>query len=359
MNPMNPTHQPPDQPGPDEPAGPVPRTIDWAGDHLVAIDQTLLPDELSLVALRTVDDVIDALRRLVVRGAPAIGVNGGLGVALAAVVARRDGRADDWVRAEAARVRAARPTAVNLAWGVDRVLAHLEAGVDTVVSAAVDMLDEDIATNRALAVRGAEHVRSLVSDPRRVRVLTHCNAGGLACVEWGTALGIVRALHEDGDLQEVFADETRPLLQGARLTAWELSRMGVPHRVVVDGAGATVIARGLVDVVIVGADRIAADGDVANKIGTYPLALAAARAGIPFVVAAPESTLDPHTASGADIHLETRDPDEVLVWRGQRLAPLASSALNLAFDVTPADLVTALVTEARVVRLSAGERLTG
>jgi S-methyl-5-thioribose-1-phosphate isomerase len=233
------------------------------------------------------------------------------------------------------------------------------AGVDTVVSVAVDMLDEDVAANRALAVRGAEHVRSLVSDPRRVRVLTHCNAGGLACVEWGTALGIVRALHEDGDLQEVFADETRPLLQGARLTAWELSRMGVPHRVVVDGAGATVIARGLVDVVIVGADRIAADGDVANKIGTYPLALAAARAGIPFVVAAPESTLDPHTASGADIHLEARDPDEVLVWRGQRLAPLASSALNLAFDVTPADLVTALVTEARVVRLSAGERLTG
>ncbi|MCX6521985.1 MAG: S-methyl-5-thioribose-1-phosphate isomerase [Actinobacteria bacterium] len=336
----------------------MPRTIDWAGDHLVAIDQTLLPDELALVPLRTVDDVIDALRRLVVRGAPAIGVAGGLGVALAAVVARRDGHDDDWVRAEAARVRAARPTAVNLAWGVDRVLAHLDSGVDTVVSVAVDMLDEDVATNRALAVRGAEHVRSLVPDPRRVRVLTHCNAGGLACVEWGTALGIVRALHEDGDLLEVFADETRPLLQGARLTAWELSRMGVPHRVVVDGAGATVIARGLVDVVIVGADRIAADGDVANKIGTYPLALAAARAGIPFVVAAPESTLDPHTASGADILIEARDPDEVLVWRGQRLAPPESSALNLAFDVTPADLVTALVTEARVVRLSAGERLT-
>ena len=354
---MNPTHQPADRPTAGEPTGAVPRTIDWAGDHLVAIDQTLLPDELAVVPLRTIDDVIDAIRRLVVRGAPAIGVTGGLGVALAAVIARRDGHDADWVRAEAARVRAARPTAVNLAWGVDRVLAHLDDGVDAIVSVAVAMLDEDVATNRALAVRGAAHVRSLVPDPRRVRVLTHCNAGGLACVEWGTALGIVRALHEDGDLQEVFADETRPLLQGARLTAWELSRMGVPHRVVVDGAGATVIARSLVDVVIVGADRIAADGDVANKIGTYPLALAAARAGIAFVVAAPESTLDPHTASGADIHIEARDPDEVLVWRGQRLAPSASSALNFAFDVTPADLVTALVTESRVVRLSAGERL--
>jgi methylthioribose-1-phosphate isomerase len=198
-------------------------------------------------------------------------------------------------------------------------------------------------------------VRDLLG--RRVRVLTHCNAGGLACVEWGTALGVVRALHEAGEVVEVFADETRPLLQGARLTAWELGRMGVPHRVVADGAGPSVVARGLVDFVIVGADRVAANGDVVNKVGTYPLALAAARADVPFVVAAPESTVDLLTATGADVHIEERDPDEVLSWQGVRVAAEGAGALNLAFDVTPFDLVTALVTERRVVRLGAGERL--
>ena len=345
--------------------GPVPRTIDWAGDHLVAIDQTLLPDRLVLTALRTTDDVVDALQRLVVRGAPAIGVTGGLAVALAAVIARRDGHDDTWVRTQAARVRAARPTAVNLAWAVDLVLARFDAdpsnvdGPAGVVALARSMVDDDVVANRSLSARGAGHVRSLVPHRDRMRVLTHCNAGGLACVEWGTALGIVRALHEDGHLHEVFADETRPLLQGVRLTAWELTQMGIAHHVVVDGAGASVISRGLVDVVIVGADRVAANGDVANKIGTYPLALAAARSGVPFIVAAPESTVDLRTASGAGIHIETRDPEEVLSWQGRRIAPLGSSALNLAFDVTPFDLVTALVTESRVVRLSAGEPLTG
>ncbi len=176
-------------------------------------------------------------------------------------------------------------------------------------------------------------------------------------MEWGTALGVVRSLHEGGDIAEVFADETRPLLQGARLTAWELGNMGIAHRVVVDGAGPSVIARGLVDVVIVGADRVAANGDVVNKIGTYPLALAAARAGVPFLVAAPESTVDLATPSGAEVHIEARDPDEVLRWRGQRIAAAEAGALNLAFDVTPWDLVTALVTETRVVRLAAGDTL--
>ena len=331
------------------------RTVDWAGDHVVAIDQTLLPHRLVHVELRTVDEVIDAVRRLAVRGAPAIGVTGALGVALAAVVATREGHDDAWVRAEAARVRAARPTAVNLAWGVDRALGRLGGGRAAVVDEAVAMLDEDVRTNRALAERGAALVRGMVGRP--VRVLTHCNAGGLACVEWGTALGVVRALHEAGEVVEVFADETRPLLQGARLTAWELGRMGVAHRVVVDGAGPTVIARGLVDVVIVGADRVTANGDVVNKIGTYPLALAAARSGVPFLVAAPESTLDPATPTGADVHIESRDADEVLCWHGERVAADGAGALNLAFDVTPFDLVTALVTERRVVRLAAGDLL--
>jgi S-methyl-5-thioribose-1-phosphate isomerase len=219
----------------------------------------------------------------------------------------------------------------------------------------VGLIEADGRANEALSRRGAAFVRTIVPAP--IGVHTHCNAGALACIEWGTALGIVRALHESGALREVFADETRPLLQGTRLTAFELEQLGVRYHLVVDGAGASVIARGLVDVVIVGADRVAANGDVANKIGTYPLALAAARAGIPFIVAAPESTLDPRTPTGADIHVEVRDESEVLTWQGQPLAPPGARALNLAFDVTPHDLVTALVTEERVVRLAAGERL--
>lgn len=331
------------------------RTVDWTGEHVTAIEQTLLPGELRIVELTSVDAVIDAIKRLAVRGAPAIGVAGGLGVALAARLAPPGPEGDAQIRAEAARVRAARPTAVNLAWAVDRVLARLDAGRDALIAEAVAMLDEDAAACEALSRRGAAFVRSLVPGP--VGVQTHCNAGALATVDWGTALGIVRALHEDGALREVFADETRPLLQGARLTAFELEQLGVRYHVVVDGAGPSVIARGLVDCVIVGADRVAANGDVANKIGTYPLALAAARAGIPFVVAAPESTVDVRTATGADIEIEERAEDEVLAWGGRRVAPPGARARNFAFDVTPHDLVTALVTEQRVVRLSAGETL--
>ena len=331
------------------------RTVDWTDDHIVAIDQTLLPGELRLVHLRTVNEVIDAIRRLVVRGAPAIGVTGGLGVALAARIAEAEGTGLEAVRAEAARIRAARPTAVNLAWAVDRVLARLEEGTDAAVAEAVGLVVADIETNRALAMRGADLVESLVRGP--VAIQTHCNAGGLACVEWGTALGIVRALHERGAVREVFADETRPLLQGARLTAYELAAMGIPYRVVVDSAGPTVIAAGLADVIIVGADRVAANGDVANKIGTYPLALAAARAGGPFIVAAPESTVDLGTPTGQAITIEERDGAEVLGWGGVRTTPAGAAAFNPAFDVTPHDLVTAIVTERRIVRPAAGERL--
>ena len=331
------------------------RTVDWQGDRIVTIDQTLLPDEVRMTELCSVDAVIDAIKRLVIRGAPAIGVAGGLGVALSALVAEPGRAGDDAVRADAARLRAARPTAVNLGWAVDRVLARLSEGRAAVVAEAVALLDADVAACEALSRRGAAFVRQLV--PGRMRVQTHCNAGALATVDWGTALGIVRALHEGGALSGVVADETRPLLQGARLTAFELERLGIPYRVAVDGAGASIIARGLVDVVIVGADRVAANGDAANKIGTYPLALAAARAGIPFIVAAPESTVDMRTATGDDIEIEERDEAEVLAWRGVRITPPGARALNPAFDVTPYDLVTALVTEARVVRLAAGERL--
>jgi S-methyl-5-thioribose-1-phosphate isomerase len=332
------------------------RTIDWDGDAVVIIDQVALPHELRTLRLTEVDELIDAIRRLAVRGAPALGAAGALGVALAVTQGARDGWDDEQVADAAERVRHARPTAVNLAWGVDRVASRLHEGPEAVVAAAVAVLDEDVAANRALGARGADLLDQLCGTSDRLRIHTHCNAGALACVDWGTALGVVRSAHERGRLASVTADETRPLLQGARLTAWELDRLGVEHRVVVDGAGPSLIARGLVDAVVVGADRIAANGDVANKIGTYPLALAAARAGIPFVVAAPESTIDPATPDGASIDIEDRDPEEVVEFQGRRTTPAGSSAWNPAFDITPADLVSAVVTEARTVCPAAGER---
>ncbi|HET6876817.1 MAG TPA: S-methyl-5-thioribose-1-phosphate isomerase [Jatrophihabitans sp.] len=308
------------------------RTIDWQDGHIVAIDQTRLPGELVVLHLRSVDELIDAIRRLAIRGAPALGVAGALGVALAGGAAE-----------PAARLKAARPTAVNLAWGVDRVLSR----PDALLAEALAVLEEDVQVNRTLSIRGADWLLARVGRP--VGVQTHCNAGALACVEWGTALGVVQALHERGALGHVYVDETRPLLQGARLTAWELAQQGIAHTLVADAAGPSVIARGLVDAVVVGADRIAANGDVVNKIGTYPLALAAARAGIPFVVAAPESTIDAATPTGADVPIEVRDEAEVTHIGGRLISPHGTPALNLAFDVTPAEIVTAIVTEARVL----------
>ena len=312
----------------------LPRTIDWdPGGRIVLVDQTALP-ALRTTAVTDVDGLVDAIRRLVVRGAPALGVAGALGVALAARTL--DGPALDTA---CDRLAAARPTAVNLAVGVARARAALPGGPDAVLAAALALRDEDIAACHAIGDRGADLLTALCGE-RPLRLHTHCNAGALACVEWGTALGVVRSLHARGRVAHVVADETRPLLQGSRITAVELAAIGVAHHVVVDGAGASVIARGLVDAVVVGADRIAADGDVANKIGTYPLALAAARAGIPFVVAAPESTVDPATPDGAHIEIEERAADEVC----------DGPAWNPAFDVTPHDLVTAIVTERRVWR---------
>jgi methylthioribose-1-phosphate isomerase len=324
-------------------AGVLPRTIDWADGRIVLVDQTALP-ELRTVTVDTVDELIEAIRRLVVRGAPALGVAGALGVALAA---RTQVGAE--LAASAERLAAARPTAVNLAVGVRRALDAADDGPGAVLAVACAVLQEDVAACHAIGDRGAAVLAELCG-PGPLRLHTHCNAGALACVEWGTALGVVRSLHAAARVGLVVADETRPLLQGSRITAVELAALGLPHRVVVDGAGPSVIARGLVDAVVVGADRIAVNGDVANKIGTYPLALAAARAGIPFLVAAPESTVDDATPDGAAIVIEERDPDEVLLVSGVRTAPTDSPAWNPAFDVTPADLVTVIVTESRVWR---------
>jgi methylthioribose-1-phosphate isomerase len=214
-----------------------------------------------------------------------------------------------------------------------------------VLAEARAVLDDEAANGRAMGERGADLV-DLLCPARPLRLLTHCNTGWLAAVEWGTALGVVAVLHGRGRVESVYADETRPLLQGARLTAYELAGLGIEHRVVVDGAGPSLLARDMVDAVLVGADRIAANGDVANKIGTYPLALAAARAGRPFLVVAPESTVDGGTPTGADIPIEERTPAEV--------APAGTPAYNPAFDVTPHDLVTAIVTERRVIRPADG-----
>ncbi|HEU5475001.1 MAG TPA: S-methyl-5-thioribose-1-phosphate isomerase [Actinophytocola sp.] len=324
------------------------RTIEWRDGHIVAVDQTALPDAVRMLDLRTVEDLIDAIKRLAIRGAPALGVAGALGAALAV----RDD--PDLAGDRVAALRQARPTAVNLAWGVDRALRRLPDGPDAVLAEALAVVEEDVRCNRTLAGRGADWLLGRAARP--VNVQTHCNAGGLACVEWGTALGVVRALHERDALGRVYVDETRPLLQGSRLTAWELAQLGIAHTVVVDGAGPSVLARGLADAVVVGADRIAANGDVINKIGTYPLALAAARAGIPFLVAAPESTVDLATPSGAEVEIEVRDGAEIVHIGQTTIAPAGTETLNFAFDLTPADLVTAIVTEARVIHPAKGER---
>jgi methylthioribose-1-phosphate isomerase len=320
------------------------RTIDWRDGDVVIVDQTVLPREERLLRLHTVDDLIPAIRRLSVRGAMALGVAGAFGVALAAArAAERGSDVDAAVGFAAERLVAARPTAVNLGWGVRRALQARGGGPAAILAAAMAVRDEDIVANREIGRRGA----LMLAGVRQV--LTHCNAGGLAAVEVGTALAVIAALHSAESLELVYVCETRPLLQGARLTTWELARMGVPHRLIVDGAAAGLIVNGRVDAVVVGADRIAANGDVANKVGTLAHALAARRAGIPFVVAAPESTIDPGTASGAEIVIEERDPGEVLSFNGAPSAPAGTLAANPAFDVTPADLVTGIVTERRVI----------
>ncbi|AQZ64602.1 Methylthioribose-1-phosphate isomerase [[Actinomadura] parvosata subsp. kistnae] len=310
------------------------RTIDWVDGAVELVDQTLLPDKLVMLRIHTVAELVDAIRRLAVRGAPALGVAGALGVVLA-----------DGDPAQIAELRAARPTAVNLAWGVDQAAARLPQGREAVLAAALKVRDDDIAACHAMGERGAD-----LLEGDRLRIMTVCNTGGLAAVERGTALGVVQTLHERGRLAEVLALETRPLLQGARLTTWELARMGAPHRLVADSAGPYLLAKGGVDAVLIGADRIAANGDTANKIGSYALALGAERAGVPFVVIAPESTIDPGTPSGEHIAIEDRGDDEIVSFRGVRVAPEGTRALNPAFDVTPHDLISAIVTEQRVIR---------
>jgi methylthioribose-1-phosphate isomerase len=328
--------------------------VAWRHDRLVLLDQRRLPGDEVYFECRTWPDVADAIRTLAVRGAPAIGVAAAFGVALATLgSSARDG--DALVRdlePAIAGLAATRPTAINLFWALDRMRRHAESRHAlpaaelraSLVSEAERILEEDVAANRRLGAYGAALV------PEGARILTHCNAGGLATGGYGTALGVVRGAVEAGRRPFVWVDETRPVLQGARLTAWELAREGIPHAVIADVAAASTMGRGEVDLVVVGADRIARNGDTANKIGTYGVAVLARHHGIPFYVAAPFSTIDTGIPDGSAIPIEERDPREVQEFAGRRTTPAASPARNPAFDVTPAALITAIVTERGIFR---------
>jgi len=331
------------------------RAVHWTGTGLALIAQTLLAHRTETMDVRDVDTLVDAIQRLVVRGAPAIGAAGAYGVALAILQGQREGRTDGEIRAAVARVREARPTAVNLMVCVDRVMTRFGEGLDAVLEEAAAVQREDVEANRAMGAYGADWLLEKVGVERPLRILTHCNTGALATAGWGTALGVIRELHARGRLDVVYADETRPLLQGSRLTAWELVQEGIPHYVQADGAAAGTILRGEVDAAIVGADRIAANGDTANKVGTVGVALACADAGVPFLVAAPTTTVDLSTKTGDDIHIELRGEAEVLEWAGVRVAPAESRGHNPAFDVTPGRLVTGLVTERGVLEVASGQ----
>mgnify|MGYP000919499395 FL=1 len=332
------------------------RTLEWDDSQqaLRLIDQRLLPARLEFLICRQAGEVAQAISNMAVRGAPAIGVAAAFGVALAALRSSAtdvlDLLAD--VRRGAESLLAARPTAVNLAWAVQRMMRVAEMPLPTVeklrlrlLAEAQRMAEEDVLTNR----RMAEHGAMLIQDGDTI--LHHCNTGALAAVDWGTALGAIRLAHEQGKRLFVLVDETRPRLQGARLTAWELAQYGIPHALIVDGAAGYFLRRGEVQKVFFGADRVAANGDVANKVGSYMLALAAHANDVPVYSVMPTSTIDMSLPNGDLIPIEERDPQEVLGLQlnGEMVTPTGSVARNPAFDVTPHDLLTALVTERGVV----------
>jgi methylthioribose-1-phosphate isomerase len=322
-------------------------TVYWEDGTVRMIDQRALPDRFDVLTLRDHHEVADAIRTMAVRGAPAIGVSAALGLALAA---RNLGTlpAEEFhsrLREAAAELRGTRPTAVNLFWAIERVLQVAERhpepreAAEAALQEALRMVDEDVRANRALAAHGA----ALLPDTGGV--LTHCNTGSLATVYYGTALGVIRAAVEAGKRLHVWADETRPRWQGLKLTAWECRELGIPATVISDGAAATVVRAGRIDAVIVGADRIAANGDTANKIGTYTAAVAARAHRVPFYVAAPLSTVDFTLPSGEGIPIEERDAEEVTHANGVRVAPEGIAVYNPAFDVTPAGLIAGIITE--------------
>ncbi len=331
--------------------------IQWRGDAVAILDQRELPHHELVLECRSVEQVAEAIRTLAVRGAPIIGVAAAYGMALAATVStapKTRALLRELERA-AETLRTARPTAVNLGWAVDRMMdvatgqccsvgSTLQRVHEEMVAEAIRIEAEDRDACAAMGALGQELV------PEEADVLTHCNTGMLCTAGIGTALGVVIAAHRGGKRVHVWVDETRPVLQGARLTAWELGRLGIPRTLIADGAAASLMAQGRVDLAIVGADRIAANGDVANKLGTYGVAVLAKHHDVPFYVAAPTSTVDPATPTGADIPIERRDPSEVVAPLGVAFAEPDTPAENPAFDLTPAELVTAIVTERGILR---------
>ena len=320
------------------------RAVQWQGDHLRLLDQRRLPQQEAWLECRTAGEVASAIRDLAVRGAPAIGIAAAWGAVLAAA-----GDAAHF-EAELAGLRRARPTAVNLMWALDRMAAAARAGRDLALEAQA-IQDADLVANRRMGELGA----ALLGQG--VGVLTHCNTGSLATAGFGTALGVIRAGVATGRIATVYAGETRPWLQGARLTMWELARDGIEATLIADAAAAYLMQTGAVQWVIVGADRIAANGDTANKIGTCALAIAARHHGVRFMVVAPASTVDMATADGKAIAIELRDADELLTWAGQRHVVAGARAWNPVFDVTPASLVDAIVTERGVIECPDPQRM--
>ena len=325
--------------------------LHWQRDHLLLLDQTLLPREEAWLECRAPEAVADAIRRLSVRGAPAIGVAAAYGLVLGALGLPPGKDLGEHFRDVRDLLASTRPTAVNLRWALEQGQvvfdANADRGAQGVAAALLEwaqrLHSEDVEANRRIGASGK--VLFQAGD----RVMTHCNTGSLATAGYGTALGVIRAAWVSGKLEMVWVDETRPLLQGSRLTTWELQRLKIPFRLITDSSAGSILARGLADRIVVGADRIAANGDTANKIGTYPLAVLAQRHGVPFYVAAPLSTIDPKTAKGADIPIEEREEHEVTEVFGTRVAPEQATAANFAFDVTPAELITAIITDAGVL----------
>jgi methylthioribose-1-phosphate isomerase len=334
------------------------KTIEWRGDRVFMIDQRLLPGKEIVRAYDDYRGVAEAIRTMVIRGAPAIGVAAAMGVALG-MRGYAGKRAELRFTQVAKTLRATRPTAVNLAWALERMERVLRENIALEAprlfrrlrDEAMAIYDADLAANRALGKFGAELLGA------EATVLTHCNAGALATAGYGTALGVVRAAREAGKRVAVYADETRPFLQGARLTAWELHKDRIPVTVIADNMAGTVLRSGRIDCVIVGTDRVAANGDVANKIGTYPLAVMARRHRVPFYVAAPLSSIDLACVSGEQIPIEERSPLEIAEFAGTAVTPKGVGVFNPAFDVTPAELVTAIITERGVARPSYAKSL--
>ncbi|MCG8671136.1 MAG: S-methyl-5-thioribose-1-phosphate isomerase [Pseudomonadales bacterium] len=329
--------------------------IRWENNQLALLDQRKLPLEETWISHDQVEQVVDSIRDMVVRGAPAIGITAAYGVAIAAKCQYQQHQLQ-WkssIEADLEKLAGSRPTAINLFWAIDRmraVIGNLPDDVDpfaALVSEAQLIHQEDIQANLTMGDLGADLIKQ--SDKLGMGVITHCNTGTLATGGYGTALGVIRSAHRDGAIGQVFADETRPWLQGARLTAWELCKDGIPVTLNADGAAAHLMSTGKIGWVIVGSDRITANGDVANKIGTYSLAVLAKYHGVKFMVVAPTSTFDMSLSSGADIPIEERSGDEVLTIGERAIAPAGCAAFNPVFDVTPAALVDAIVTEKGVI----------